>query len=190
MKTFSASLRSTVILSALTAGAFSPSLVRGQALTYLEGHAKSVRGAVYSPDGRVLATSGSDGEVNVWDRTDGALIRVLCGHGPGAAALAISPDGQWLATGGTDRAIRVHETPSRRANAKWPGLPAEPTAFYVDPQGRFGVVACQNNVVRAWNPQTGATVRDLPGASAPVLDLAVSDNGALLFATTADRKLL
>src|SRR5437868_4661306 len=62
------------------------------------------RALAYSPDGRLLACSRSDGSVALWD-TDGWTLRgCLRCFTPGpwstGPTLAFAPSGRWLATGG------------------------------------------------------------------------------------------
>jgi WD40 repeat protein len=50
----------------------------------------------WSPDGRLFAAGGSDGNIQIWDAR-GQLTHVLCGPEPYLTALAFSPDRESLA---------------------------------------------------------------------------------------------
>jgi WD40 repeat protein len=63
-----------------------------------------MRCLAFSPDGRTLATAGS--EVKLWDASSWHLTHTLVGHAAPATALAWSDDGT-LATGSEDRSILV-----------------------------------------------------------------------------------
>src|SRR5262249_7401263 len=87
----------------------------------------SLTSVAFSPDGRTLAVSGTDGLIRLWQPELGQAVGRL--EGPaGAMALAFSPDGRTLAAGGTggnprllDAAaldeIRQDRVPTAPANA-------------------------------------------------------------------------
>jgi RNA polymerase sigma factor (sigma-70 family) len=75
-------------------------------------HGGGVDCIVYSPDGKILATGGSDEVIRLWDAATGLPLRVLQDHQGHVHALAFSSDGKWLASAGDDTRfhVRVWET--------------------------------------------------------------------------------
>jgi len=64
---------------------------------------------VYSPDGRLLGATASDGSVRLWEPVSGQLKVTLSEHSRSATCLAFSPDQDLLVSGGLDGTIRIWE---------------------------------------------------------------------------------
>jgi WD40 repeat protein len=78
----------------------------------LRGHGDAVFGIAYSPDGRVVATSSTDGDVRVWDTTNGQLVKKFPGHKESVHQLAFSGTGERLVTAGWDNLVRFWDLKS------------------------------------------------------------------------------
>src|SRR5262249_52222810 len=64
----------------------------------LRGHAYTITGLAFSPDGKVLA-SADDLTVKLWDMPAGQQARTLKGHTGRVECVAFSADGRMLASG-------------------------------------------------------------------------------------------
>jgi WD40 repeat protein len=60
-----------------------------------------------SPDGTLLATGQSSGQVLLFRISDGALVRTLNGHTDQVFSVAFAPNGATLASGSADRTVRI-----------------------------------------------------------------------------------
>ncbi len=65
------------------------------------------RGGAFSADGKLLALSGSDDKVRLYDLANGALLRTW-ETGP-AGVLALASDGRWVATGDAHGNVTFHD---------------------------------------------------------------------------------
>ncbi|MGE0133204.1 MAG: serine/threonine-protein kinase [Blastocatellales bacterium] len=79
-----------------------------------DGHKSAARRVAISPDGRLLATSGVDYEVIIWEFARRERVKTLSEHTDIVGALAFAPDGKWLVTGSHDQRLIVWDTLSWR----------------------------------------------------------------------------
>ncbi|MFF3209195.1 helix-turn-helix domain-containing protein [Streptomyces sp. NPDC002886] len=75
-------------------------------LARLDGHGGPVNAVAFAPDGRLLATAGSDGKVLLRRVADRSPVAAFTAPGR-VRAVAFSPDGRTLAAGSTDGPVRL-----------------------------------------------------------------------------------
>jgi WD40 repeat protein len=117
------------------------------------------RGAVgclaLAPNGTVLASSGKEGDVKLWDVITGQERASLKGPGMEVTSLAFSPDGNSLAAGSAHGVVKVWETtkPLERATLK---EAHGPVAF--DAEGKSLIAIGREgraDVIKQWDLATG-----------------------------------
>jgi Tol biopolymer transport system component len=166
-------------------------VVTGQQRTVFRHRTVYVRGAVLSPDGRILATKSDEyGSppsrslylVRLWDAATGAEFAVL--EHPGFVnSIAFSPDGRTLATGSADGAARLWDSGTGRGRFVLRHSDAVTNVAF-SPDGRSVASASRDGSARIWDTATGEE-RALLRHSLPVNSVTFSPDGRTL-ATGSD----
>jgi WD40 repeat protein len=73
----------------------------------LPAHADMILDIAFSPDGRLLATTGYDRLIKIWEVETGKLLHTLKDHSDAVYGLAFDPSGKLLASASADRAVKV-----------------------------------------------------------------------------------
>jgi WD40 repeat protein len=141
----------------------------------LRGPVGTVSAIAYSPNGALLAATGSRNTV-VWNTQSGAVVRIL--PSLGAAVLAFSPDGHTLAMGGGDGTNYLYRVGTwRQIGIIASGGSTQDISF--SPNSQLLAVASLTGSVGIWKVDNQYFVRDLPSAIA-AYTVRFSPNGTLV----------
>jgi WD40 repeat protein/uncharacterized caspase-like protein len=155
----------------------------------------------FSPDSRLLATSGGNNSVRVWDVTNGREVQALTGAtGSFMASLGInfigfSTDGRKLVT--ISDSIRVWDTSSwkevstiQTSALGYGGYTGGSGGVALSPDGSQ-LVRVENDEIKFIDPMSGKELKSvsLPDAQFHNLELAFTVDGRLLAAGAEDKKL-
>jgi WD40 repeat protein len=152
----------------------------GQVQLTLEGHTNVEGGirvlrdtgsAVFSPDGKRIASGGDDGALKVWDAQTGQNLLTRKGHIGGVISVAYSPDGKHIVSGGggydsngrgIPGEVKVWDAHTGQNLLTLKGHTNGVSSVAYSPDGRR-VFACDvRGKVLAWNAVTGMLLRDTP----------------------------
>lgn len=120
-------------------------------ITKLEGDSNRVRTVTFSPDSRILASSGRDGQLKLWDVSTWELLRTI--PRTGYYDIAFSPDGKTLvSTNNGDVHFWWVEDGARVARLTGPTGWIHPVDFSHD--GTSLAIGAEDGIVRIWHIDT------------------------------------
>src|SRR5207237_2887651 len=84
----------------------------------------------FSPDCKMLASSGSKNTIRLWQVETGKLITTLTGHSDDVSSLSFSADGRTLASGSADRTIKLWEVATGTARLTFKNAVSDKMLWY------------------------------------------------------------
>lgn len=147
----------------------------------LEGHTGPVVALAVAPDGSSLASASWDHTVRLWSLADGGS-RVFEGHAQNVNGVSFAPDGMSLVSVGYDRALCIWRLPEGRPEMM--ELPAPLNAVAIAPGGEI-VAGGADGKLRMLTAD-GEPAGEVAAGSAPIVALALSDDGMLIAAAGVD----
>jgi WD40 repeat protein len=121
---------------------------------------RALTGVAFSPGGGMIATSGTDGEVRLWDSGTRWQARALAAHRGSALSVAFGPGGRVLASAGTDGYLRLWNpaTGDLLAALRLPSHGDQQVAFSPDGSmlaaASLAAVAGDPSSVRVWDARS------------------------------------
>jgi WD40 repeat protein/serine/threonine protein kinase len=158
----------------------------------LAGHTLPVLGSIFSPDGKLLASTASDRTIRLWEAATGRPAGVMRGHRVNVQRLAFSPDGRRLASGSRydENAVRLWDVATARELVPpLTGHRNEILGLAFSPDGLRVASASRDQTARLWDAASGKLIKELLGHTGDVNHVAFSPDGTRLATTSADQTL-
>ena len=131
----------------------------------IHGAFTGVYDARFSPDGKTIASAGTDGTAKLWNVSTGKEIKSLRGHDGNVTSIAFSPDGRFLASGGRDGAVRLWDEKTGK-ELKALNIPhSDRSVSFVgySPDGKYIFARGEDEIVRLWSADNGQEIKQFAG---------------------------
>jgi WD40 repeat protein/transcriptional regulator with XRE-family HTH domain len=167
----------------------------GPAVTRVLDSSGVLQSVAFTPDGRRMATGGTDRAVRLWNTADRSRPTPagppLRGHGDTVFTVAFDPAGRLLASGGGDHAVRLWRLTGAGATAagSLPGPRGTVYSVAFSPDGRTLAAGSADAHVHLWDLRDAARPvplgAPLAGPGGAVQSVAFGPGGRTLAAATA-----
>lgn len=137
--------------------------------------------AIFSPNGRFIASTSDDSNIYLWDAKTGEKVRTFKGHSEVVMGIAFNAEGTQLLSGGSDSTARVWDVETGRELQKFTGHSGsmvKRVAFH--PDGKHALTAGRDNFVRMWSIDNANEVQKFKSSGKWADSLAVTRDGKYL----------
>jgi RNA polymerase sigma factor (sigma-70 family) len=145
---------------------------------------------LYAPDGKVIASTGADGQVRLWEPGTGKLLRRLEDGNKRIHLAAFSADGKLLATASYNESgkVRLWDVATGKAVREIQGHRREVSCLVFAPDSRtLAVGGSDDNALHLWDVATAGEVRALRGHRDQIQAAAFSPDGKTVATGGLDR---
>jgi WD40 repeat protein/serine/threonine protein kinase len=143
----------------------------------------------FSPDDKLVAGAGLDGNARVWDVRKGQESFVARGHGP-VHSVAFSPDGLLLATAAQDRTIAIWHTRRGQELYTFRGHADAVRSVAFSPIGHRILSGSLDQTIKIWDTSKLADDLTITCPGGPVWAAMFAPNGSHLLSSTADGEII
>lgn len=162
-----------------------------EVLRTLNAHEGVIRGIVFSPDGKLIASCSDDNTVKVWEASTGDLVTVFTGHTYyDVNCIAFDPTGSKIASASSDRTVKIWDALTGRViNSIRAHTYYEVTAVSFSPDGRLLATGSVDHSIKIWDIATGVLIETLRGHTDDVSFLAFHPSGNFIASSSYDNTI-
>ena len=151
----------------------------------LKGHTKPLWAVRFSPDDNWIASGGVDGNLQIWQKSNAALVHTLK-QPMGITTLAFRPDGGAIATGSYDGGIRIWNLATKSIEKEWTAGKGTVWSVVWSADGKRLASGGQDRQVKLWNAATGNLVQAMPGHKLNIWKVRFTPDGKQIISSSFD----
>ena len=150
-----------------------------------QGH---ITALAWSPDGKLMASGGTNRTIKIWDASSWFQLHTLKNHQEMISALTWNPSGTQLLSASHDKTIKVWDIYSARQQMVLTHE-AEVTRISYAPNGRFIVSGSRDGVIKVWEADTGLLIRTIKEHGGGITALHICPDSQVLVSGSEDKTI-
>ena len=139
----------------------------------------------FSPDGKILASSGADRRIRLWNTDTGKVIYTLDGHQAAVMAMQFMPNGKILISAGADLTIRFWDLEQKQLLKTIEAHEQPINALAISQDGQIIISGSSDRTIRVRQLGT-PNHHTLQGHQEAVLTVAISPDGKTIASGSMD----
>ncbi|MHC0064925.1 WD40 domain-containing protein [Nostoc sp. UIC 10890] len=146
-----------------------------------------IHSVAFSPNGKLLATGDTSGEIRLYQVADGKQLLIVKGHTGFIWPVAFSPDGHIFASGGDDQKVKLWDTNTGQCLANLQGHSGGIWSIAFSPDGHLLASSSEDHTVKLWDTRSEECLKTLRGHSNRITSVAFSTQGTMLASGSDDQ---
>ena len=159
----------------------------GKRTAILTENTGNLHRVVWSPDGRFVLSTNSDGHLSLWDVTSRRQVRSFTGKLEKVLAADHSPDGRFILTGTDNGNLVLWDFLKGVVTKRFKGHSQKVFCLSFTPDGHHAISGGADQKIRLWDIRDGKSIRTFAGHTADVTCLAVSPDGRMAISGSRDQ---
>lgn len=143
----------------------------------------------FSPDSKLLATTGPDEIVQLWCLATGKFIKTLAGHNLTITSVLFSPNSELVASSSWDHTIRIWRTKKDNHTHVIQGHTDTIYDVVFSPDSRLIASASKDGTIGIWCANTGGRLNELRGHDGGVDSVVFSHSSTHIASSSSDNTI-
>ncbi len=161
-------------------------IATGKTIMEYTGHAKAVLCYDLSRDGKRMVTGGGDGKMMLWDLQTGDSLQSIQSYRHPILDIHFSQDETQIITSSWDATVKIHDLKSKKLLHYFEFNEGGSAYNVIWSPGDLYVFTSQGNILKMWETDTQAPVRDFIGHQDLISSLHISPDGRSLLSSSWD----